>query len=269
MDWVWRICLGFGAMLLVRETDIWMVADYRTDGGLIINSLVYGAIVMVGVSPLFNKMFPRFFGGKRTSNSTNQNRKQPKPKGTTTQSERAYLENATDLNEQSTKFDLSNAKSITINSPEHLDYSKRCVIHWFVKEGDFVTCGDRVFTVSETVAYNEEKKTFTLTADKEYQIGKRHVGTANGADGVIHNKGAPIVELLAKENDVSSDTGDRKPSAEKKLRNVDASRNANNRKRKTKKQIENDLNGLKKLKEDGLISDEVWKEKQKEILKDY
>ena len=69
MDWVWRICLAFGAMLLVRETEIWLVADYLTDGGLIINSLVYGAIVIVGVSPLFLKMFPNLMGGKQKSNS--------------------------------------------------------------------------------------------------------------------------------------------------------------------------------------------------------
>ena len=55
MDWVWRICFGLGAMLLFRETEIWLVADYRTDGGLIINALVYGAIVAIGVSPLLAK----------------------------------------------------------------------------------------------------------------------------------------------------------------------------------------------------------------------
>lgn len=40
-------------------------------------------------------------------------------------------------------------------------------------------------------------------------------------------------------------------------------------KRKTRKQIQSDLNQLKQLKEEGLISDETWEEKQKEILKDY
>lgn len=40
-------------------------------------------------------------------------------------------------------------------------------------------------------------------------------------------------------------------------------------KKKTRRQIQTDLTELKKLREDGLISDEIWEEKQKEILKDY
>lgn len=267
MDWVWRICLGFAAMWIVKETDIGMVADMRTDNGLIINSVVQASIATLGALPLCFKTIG-LMNGKKNGNHKTQERKQPT---STTSLPRNGMEsgNTSSPSKPLTKLDLGNSKSITINAPKNLDYRKRCVIHWFVKEGDIVAKGGKIFTVSETLAYDEEKKSFTLTADKEYQISKRHAGTVSGVDDVIQHEDVMIVELLTKEGDVASDTGDQKPSAQQKLRNVDASRNANNRKRKTKKQIETDLNGLKKLKEDGLISDEVWKEKQKQILEDY
>ena len=268
MDWFWRFCLAFAAVLLFKETDIWLIADSQEPGGLAINSWVAGALILVGVGPLLSKWI-EFLNGEQKSKQKNQQTRKPISTESYLQNELTRKETDTSQTVPTTELQPKYSTPTSISAPTNLDYSKRCVIHWFVKEGDIVAKGGKIFTVSETLAYDEEKKTFTLTADKEYQIGKRHVGTANGADGVIHNEGAPIVELLAKENDVSSDTGDRKPSAEKKLRNADASRNANNPKRKTKKQIETDLNGLKKLKEDGLISDEVWKEKQKQILEDY
>lgn len=269
MDWIWRIFLAFAAMWVVKETDIGMVADMRTDSGLIINSIVQASFATLGTLPLGFKLFPSLFNSKKSSNPKNQERKQPNQTKSFQRNELAYSEVASSPIEPSPKLHLGNAKSITINAPKNLDYSKRCVIHWFVKEDDIVTRGDKIFTVSETISYDEEKNKFTLTADKEYQIGKRHRGTFIGVDDVIPHEDSVIVELLLKEGEKSNETNERKIPADQKSRNTDASKDANNRKRKTKKQIETDLNGLKKLKEDGLISDEVWKEKQKQILEDY
>ena len=67
MDWIWRICLGFAAIWSVNETDIWMVADYRTDDGLIINSVISGLIATLGALPLCFKMFPGLLKGKEKS----------------------------------------------------------------------------------------------------------------------------------------------------------------------------------------------------------
>ena len=65
MDWVWRIRLGFAAMWIVKETDIGMVADMRTDGGLIINSIVQASIATLGVMPLGFKTIGLMNGKKK------------------------------------------------------------------------------------------------------------------------------------------------------------------------------------------------------------
>ena len=64
MDWVWRICLGFAAMWVVRETNIGMVADMRTDNGLFINSVVQASIATLGALPLCFKTIGLMNGKK-------------------------------------------------------------------------------------------------------------------------------------------------------------------------------------------------------------
>ena len=72
MDWVWRICLAFAAMWVVRETDIGIVADMRTENGLIINSVVQALLATLGALPLAFKMFPSLFpGNQKTSSQKN------------------------------------------------------------------------------------------------------------------------------------------------------------------------------------------------------
>ena len=65
MDWVWRICLGFAAMWVVRETNIGMVADMRTDNGLFINSVVQASIATLGALPLCFKTIGLMNGKKK------------------------------------------------------------------------------------------------------------------------------------------------------------------------------------------------------------
>lgn len=268
MDWVWRICLAFAAVLLFKETDVWLIADYQESGGLAINSLVAGALIIVGVGPLLSKWI-EFLNGEQKSKQKNQKTRNPISTESYLQNELTHKETETSQTLPTNELQPKYSEPISISAPTNLDYSKRCVIHWFVKEGDIVTDGDRIFSVSETVAYDEEKNTFTLKADKAYQIGKCHVGTSNGVDDVIQHKDVLIGELLAIEDEKSRDKGNQKTVANNESQHINAPKDTSNRKRKTKKQIETDLNGLKKLNEDGLISDEVWKEKQKQILEDY
>ena len=89
-----------------------------------------------------------------------------------------------------------------------------------------------------------------MTADKDYRLESRHVGMTD-FDTQVQDAESLICTLCAFEE---------KPLKPKT--NTQA-------KKRTKKQILVDLNELKELRENELISEEVWKEKQRDILQDY
>lgn len=262
MDWVWRICLGFAAIWLVNNTNIWLIADSKTDGGFLINSLFYGLIATLGCLPLIFKFI--HFGDKNNS-SKKQNRWSSETSSIPLALSGGYndekiIEEKNEETSMSLNGKVTQKKTnfIDIKAPAELDYSKRCIIHWYFDEGDTIQVGKKIFTITETLAYDEEKKTFTLTADKDYILESRNVGVTK-FDTQIQNAGTLLCTLC---------TFEEKPLKPQKKR-ISKPESDSQAKKRTKKQITADLNTLKELKKNGLISDEVWKEKQREILKDY
>ena len=274
-------------MWSVRETDIWMLGDYRTDDGLIINSVIYSVVATLGALPLFFKMFPSFIKGKEESkpqidshlnltksqNSFRENdiwHKTPERQRSTESDE----ENRTPAKPQKRTLDKKvKTKGVDIYTPEGLDYSKNCQVTWFFKEGQKIKEGNQIFFIRETLSDDQNNKIFRFYADKNYELGFRYFGHAI-TDEIIPGKGLLLCSMTFEESEIRPKPTP-KPQKRTSDKKVDATRPNRHKKpsvtskRKTRKQIQSDLNQLKQLKEEGLISDETWEEKQKEILKDY
>ena len=115
-------------------------------------------------------------------------------------------------------------------------------------------------------------------ADRDCKLEFRYFGTSQfsrskNSDYIIPESGLPVCTLsyqasfknqtsASKHQEISTDTKANVSKPERYKKTYASKRTA-------RKQIQSDLNELKQLREDGLISEETWVEKQKEILKDY
>lgn len=240
IDWSWRISLAFFAHWLVNNTEIWLIEEAGNKVS-VINFLAYGGIAVAGTWPLLRKLL---FSKKSDLNSKDED------KFSTSQSSKMLMPK---------RFDGEKTELFSsIYSPTKLDYSNRCVIKWFFKEGDFIPQNSLLLQIKETKSKKAGENAFSIVADRDCILSKRV-----SKQHIIYGSGALLCELTYTEDDTAQLAKSNSMLSGKKSK-ADKAHAAS-----TKKDAESKLQSLKQLKDEGLISQSVWEKKQEEIMKDF
>ena len=266
LDWLWRIFFGVSIHYLVKFTDITLIEPITNDLS-IINSLFGGFLYTLGALPVLYKVLPK---NRKT-------REQKKPYSSSRPDEQWLGSPMTPEGKADTPLtpvgrDAKYTPPVIIYSPDELNYSKDCKITWFFKESERIKLGSLIFSIEETSSINEKNEVYNFFADGECRLGFRGFGVSK-SDDIIPRNGMRICSLVYENTATpqklplqSEEIKPTKKGGTKILRGV---KKSPKQKKNARNQIQIDLSNLKKLKDEGLISDKVWEEKQAQILKDY
>jgi len=180
LDWLWRIAFGAFLHYLVKNTDITLIEPI-THQFSIINALFGGFLLFIGVVPLLSKTF---FQKKLDLKSKDED------KLSTSQNSKMLIPKSLD----GEKTELSSS----IYSPTKLNYSNRCVIKWFFKEGDFIPQNSLLLQIKETKSKKGGGNAFSIVADRDCILSKRVF-----KQHIIYDSGALLCELTYTEDDTT------------------------------------------------------------------
>ena len=267
MDWIWRILLSLFAVNLIVNAKYFPIWDDLA----LVTLILQASIITFGTLPFLIKILNALMGlGKKSSKS-----KKPSTADILKESEAddrarsAHLQPPADSTPQDQADEM-----INVYPPDHFDYSKGCLLHWHAKADEPIKKGAVIFEIVEFGA-NNQRRSFEYKAKENATLISKESSVSDGSKLVVDRADTVVCTLKQQTARKATRVAAMVAAGTAPVTNGHLNGNAHHAAAATKEtvirklsksQLQKKLSDLKDLKEQSLISDTIWQEKQKELM---
>lgn len=266
MDWIWRILLSLFAINLIVNAKYFPIWDDLA----LVTLILQASIITFGTLPFLIKILNGLMSlGKKSG-------KNKKPSTAAILKESEADDRARSAQQQNSAPQDQVGEMINIYPPDHFDYSKGCLLHWHAKVDEQIKKGAVIFEIVEFGA-NNQRRSFEYKAQENATLISKEASVSDGSKLVVDRADTIVCTLKQQVTQKASRVAARvaagaapSPAANGHLNggahHAAAAPKETAMRRLSKSQLQKKLTDLKDLKEQSLISDAIWQEKQKELM---
>ena len=258
MDWIWRILLSLFAVNLIVNAKYFPIWDDLA----LVTLILQASIITFGTLPFLIKLLNALMSrGKKDGKG-----KKPSTADILKESEAEDRARSGQAQPADSTSEDAAGEIVNVTPPDHFDYSKGCLLHWHAKADEPIKKGAVIFEIVEFGA-NNQRRSFEYKAKANCTLISKESSVQDGSKLVVDRADAVVCTL---KKQVVKKAAAVAASAHGHLNGgsahpVAASKDTVTR-RLSKSQLQKKLSDLKDLKEQNLISDAIWQEKQKELM---